>query len=258
MSRAILWGQWRLVVHDPVAHPAMQPDGGAPQVFEDELYDLSEDPGERRSVAKLHPDIVSDLRTRLAAALTNAPANPAQPVATRFPSVHFRFAGAGRTRHVAGVVSVGDEKQPASVAVEPASVPRDALRAAGSRLNFAFATSPDAAVGFDVRVDPPGAPVTWQFSLDDRPWPDHAVFVGTFGLGALAAQGGIATEEARAEVYATTQPVIDPARDFGVFVTRDAAARPDEAAAETPAIDGEASKEMQQMLQQWGYAHGSR
>jgi arylsulfatase A-like enzyme len=257
MSRAIIWGPWRLVVHDPVAHPANQPDGGPVQPVEDELYDLGEDPGERRNVAKSHPDVVADLRTRLAAALSNAPAN-SQPVATRLPGVHFRFTGAGRTRRIGGVLTVGSERQPGSIAVEPASVPRDAFRAAGSRLNFAFDTSPDAAVGFDVRVDPPGAAIAWQFSLDGGPWPDHAVFVGTFGLGALAAQGGIATEEARTEVYATTPPLMDPARDLGVFVTRDAAAKTDETTSETPAIDGEASKEMQRMLQQWGYAHGSR
>ncbi|MDP9151747.1 MAG: sulfatase, partial [Myxococcota bacterium] len=83
-SRAILWGPWRMVVHDPparraapagasaAAHEPKSPDdqeepetrdtqdpsagapdgagpaGEAPKVFHDELYDLDSDPGERR------------------------------------------------------------------------------------------------------------------------------------------------------------------------------------------------------------------
>jgi hypothetical protein len=49
-------------------------------------------------------------------------------------------------------------------------------------------------------------------------------------------------------------PVIDPARDLGVFVTRD---KPGDAAAGMPTGGGAGAVEMQQMLQQWGYAHGS-
>jgi arylsulfatase A-like enzyme len=257
LSRAILWGRWRLVVHDAPAHPAVASDAGTAPPPEDELYDLDEDPGERRNVARLHADVVADMRARLSAALANAPSVSPASTQARPPSVHFRFAGAGRAHHVAGVLTAGDDRVPATVAIEALSVPSDAVRVTGSHLDFAFPTSPDAVVGFDIHVEPPNAPIVWHFLLDGGPWPDHAVFVGSFGLSALAARGGITTEDARAEVYAPTPPVMDPARDLGVFVTRDAAARPDETAQEAPGIDSEASKEMQRMLQQWGYAHGS-
>lgn len=258
-SRALLWGKWRFVVHDAPAHPSSQPDGGAPPVLEDELYDLDEDPGERRSVARQHADVVSDMRARLAAALANAPTGdlPKVPTASPLPTVHIRFAGAGRRREVRGWLTVGDEKHPATIAVEPVGAPRDTLRTAGARSDFAFTTSPDAVVGLDVRVDPPGAPVRWQLSLDGAPWPDHATFAGAFGLPVIAAKGGIGNDDARAEVYALALPFIDPARDLGVFVTRDRAERTAESAAEGAAANGEAAKEMQRMLQEWGYAHGS-
>ncbi len=109
-SRAILWDHWRFIAHDPVAHPPTtpRPDPAAPgppraaalskkapnardaagretpdePVVEDELYDLSSDPGERRNVAHQHPDVVAELRARLAAGLANTPAADAPaPVA---------------------------------------------------------------------------------------------------------------------------------------------------------------------------------
>jgi hypothetical protein len=149
-------------------------------------------------------------------------------------------------------LTAGDEKHPASVTVESAGVPRDALRVLGARLDFALTTPEDATLGFEVRVDPPGAPIAWQFFLDGAPWPESATFVGPFGLPAVAATRGIATGEARDEVYAPAPPLIDPARDLGVFVTRDKAER---ASDEGPASSEQAAKEMQRVLRDWGYAH---
>jgi arylsulfatase A-like enzyme len=241
-SRAILWGHWRLVVHDTAE-------------AEDALFDLDLDPGERRSVAGSHPDVVADLRARLAAALANVPTADAAPEkGGPLPVVHVRFAGGGRSRHVTGVLTAGDGKHGASVFVEAVGLAREAIRVDGPRVDFAADTAPDGLVGFDLRLDPPSARLTWKLFLDDAPWPDGAVFTGPFGLPAVAARGGIATEEARAEVYAPTLPVVDPGRDLGMFVTRD---RPGDAPATLPAGGGQGAVEMQQMLRQWGYAHGS-
>ncbi len=166
---------------------------------------------------------------------------------------------------------MGDGKHAVSVAVDPAGIAREDLRvqplplspagagappASREVIDFALATSPEVALGFDVKVDPPGAPITWQLYLDDGPWPEGRTFAGPFGLPAIAAREGIASDEARDEVYAEAPPAIDPARDLGVFFTRD---RPDaEPAGDGPSApppSAEAAKEMQRMLQQWGYAH---
>jgi hypothetical protein len=151
-------------------------------------------------------------------------------------------------------MTVGDGKHGASVTIEPVGVAREAIRVDGPRVDFALQTAPDALVGLDVRVDPAGAPVAWKLALDDAPWPEHATFTGPFGLPAVAARYGIGSDEARAEAFSTTLPVVDPSRDLGVFVTRD---RPGDATAAIPTSGGAGAVEMQRMLQQWGYAHGS-
>jgi hypothetical protein len=302
-SRAILWANWRFIQHDPAPHstatsradtliaallkPAPQSPGArkapadrnAPDrdaadepTFEDELYDLAVDPGERRNVAHQHPDVVAELRARLAAGLANAPAAdaPAPPTEGPPPMLRIRFAGAGQVHRVAGTLTVGDGKHAVTVAVDPAGIARDALRvqapsAAGTPaslqqvIDFALATSPEAALGFDLKVDPPGAPVSWQLFLDDGPWPEGHTFAGPFGLPAVAAKEGIAGDDARDELYAASIPLIDPARDLGVFLTRDR--HGSGAGGESPsgpAPSPEAAKEMQRMLQQWGYAAQKR
>ena len=110
-----------------------------------------------------------------------------------------------------------------------------------------------------MKVDPPGAPIAWQLFLDDAPWPKDSTFAGPFGLPAVAAKAGITSEEARDELYAQALPAIDPARDLGVFLTRDrlrrGRGRARAPAARCPAASPEAAKEMQRMLEQWGYAH---
>jgi len=276
-SRAVSWGRWRMIVHDgpgrastQAESPGATPDAGAPPKPEDELYDLVDDPGERRNVARQHPDVMAEMRARLAAALADvraadaATATTTQPVS--LPTVHLRFSGGGRVHRVTGALTVGDGKRAATVTAQPAGIPREAVRVAPPgpddarvRVDFAFTTVPDAVVGLDLRVDPPGAPVAWRLFLDDRPWPEQAVFTGPFGLPAVAAKTGLAGDEARAEVYAPSLPFVDPARDLGMFVTRDrpaGAARPTEGA-DLGAGGAEAAKEMQRVLQDWGYAHGS-
>jgi arylsulfatase A-like enzyme len=279
-SRALLWDRWRFVTHDappreppprdgrrraPRARAAPARDAGAADepAPVDELYDLVEDPGERRNVAPLHADVVAEMRARLAAALANAPAADVATASggTPLPTVHLRFAGAGRPRRVSGVITAGDGRRGVVLTVAESGVPGEALRVDGPRVDFALTTSADAAVGFDLRVDPPGAPIGWQLFLDDGPWPDGATFAGPFGLAARAALGGLATDEARSEAYASAPPLIDPQRDLGVFVTRD---RPQDlgvASATLPAgsppepMSAGAAEEMKRVLQDWGYAH---
>lgn len=242
-TRGILWDRWHLVVHE--------------NSTEDELYDLQDDPGERHDLAKRNRDVVAELRARLTAALANVNAADAKdaPASTTAPVIHMLFAGAGRVHRVTGTVTAGDGKHGVTLAVAPVGVPADLVRLDGPTASFSLSTAPDALVGLDLRVDPAGAPVSWKLYLDDAPWPDGATYAGPFGLPAVASRTGIAGDDARAEAYAGSTPLVDPARDLGVFVTRD---RPQSGAGASPASQTpEAAAEMQRVLQQWGYAHGS-
>jgi len=115
-------------------------------------------------------------------------------------------------------------------------------------------TTNDYPVGYDIKVDPPGTQVTWELYLDDQPWPAGAVYAGPFGLVATAAAAGLVTDEARAEAYSPQLPEIDPVRDLGFFVTRD---RRGETQVVAGGMGSEGAKEMNRLLQEWGYAHGN-
>jgi hypothetical protein len=163
---------------------------------------------------------------------------------------------------VSGAIAVGDRSHPAHVVVEPAGIAADALRietpaddggaSRGTVVDFALTTSPDAAVGFDVRVDPASTTITWQIFLDDAPLPAGAVFAGPFGLPAVASKAGFTSDEARDEAAASALPFIDPSRDVGLFVVRDRPGGP--AFGTEPARSPEANRETQRVLEQWGYA----
>lgn len=260
-SRAVLWEHWHYIAHDGLERDDAEDrdDAGAPPP--EELFDLRTDPGERHNVAPSNPDVVANLRARLVAVRTEAlPADaPEQPRATgTLPTVHLLFAGGGSAHRVTATLTCGDGTHAVVATFEPKGVPREAFRVnavgATTTIDLAFSTAAGETVGLDVRLDPPGAPLRWQLFLDDAPWPPHATFAGAFGLPALAAREGIASDEARAEAFAKRPPVIDATRDLGLFVTRD---RPGENPSNLATPSGEAAREMQRMLRDWGYAHGS-
>ena len=266
-TRAIIYGRHRLIVREGAVRTTMFADRTV--TSNEELYDLVDDPGERHDLAPSQPDLVAEMRARLAAALANVPvagsaaarARTGDPdgndpnEANKPPVIHLRFAGGGAARHVSGTIMLGDAKTKArSFAIDPVELGRDSLTITGEKASIALSTNPAAPVGFDIVIDPPTAPVTWDLYLDDRPWPLDATFGGAFGLLAPSLRRGIASDDARALARSTSLPSIDPRRELGVFVTRE---RRGEASAGLPAGSGEdpaSAEETARLLREWGYA----
>lgn len=254
-SRSIIAGRWRMIVREGAAKIVMH--GEKIREREVELFDLIDDPGERRDQASSRPEIVAEMRARLEAALKNVvTAGSSEPRAgegQQPPTLHLRFAGGPSPKRVSGTIRIGDAKTKArSKTVTPVDLGTDALKIDGDKIDVAFRTSPDVAVGFDVLVDPPGAAVTWELFLDDKPFPDAAVFGGPFGIVAPALRAGVATDEGRLAASSAALPTIDTRRDVGLFVTRER--RGEGSTSET---SDEGAEEMARLLREWGYAKGS-
>jgi arylsulfatase A-like enzyme len=272
-SKAIISGRWRLLMREGAAKIVIQGDKTRETEFE--LYDLVEDPGERRDLASRRPEILAEMKARLDAALKNVPVAggaapapafaPAAPVAAtpspvapadaeKPPTLHLRFAGGRESRRISGTITIGDAKTKAkSSDVQPIELGREAFKVSAGRVEIALRTSPTMPVGFDIVVDPPGTPVSWELWLDDKPWPDEAIFGGPFGLLSPVLKRGVVSDEGRALAQSSAMPTIDPHRDEGLFVTRDRRGDADVARDSTD----EGAEEMARLLKEWGYAHGS-
>src|SRR5207253_100425 len=85
-SRGIMFGKHRLIVREGDARTTII--GDKSYNVPEELFDLEEDPGERRDISKKEPHLLAEMKARLEAALKNVPvvgtqaaaANPSQPV----------------------------------------------------------------------------------------------------------------------------------------------------------------------------------
>ncbi len=256
-TRAIMHGRHRLLVREGAARTTIV--GDKTFTADHELFDLADDPGERHDLAPSQPQLVAEMKARLDAALKNVPVAGSAAAVAAAPVVpsgtlRLRFVGGGLARRVSGTLVVGDAKtKPKAFDVMPVEVGKDAFKIDGAKVELAFTTTATAPVGIDVTVDPPGVPVTWDLYLDDRPWPDEAVFGGPYGLLAPVLRKGVATDEGRAAAGASLLPPIDPRRDTGLFVVRERKGDPEGAATTTD----EGAEEMARLLKEWGYAHGS-
>ncbi|AKV03334.1 Choline-sulfatase [Labilithrix luteola] len=262
-SRAILHDRYRFVAREGAARTTQIRDRSL--TINEELYDLTDDPGERHDLAATRPEVVAEMRARLEAAVKNVPMAGSETRSTsaaadagplRSKAVRLRFAGGETPRRISGTLVVGDAKTRAtSIEVQPVDLGHDAFKRDARderRFELAFTTVPTAAVGIDIVVEPPGVPISWDLYLDDQPWPEASFFAGPFGLVAPVLRRGVTTDEARLAIESPMVPPIDPHRDVGLFVVREGTDRKDQASE-----GDEGAEEMARLLREWGYAHGS-
>jgi arylsulfatase A-like enzyme len=250
-SRAIYSGKHRLIVREGAAKTIIT--DGVSRDAEFELFDLSEDPGERSDLADRKKPLVAEMRARLDAALQNVPVVGSRPPEDAPPRIHLRFAGGAAPRRVTGSFVVGDAKtKPRRFEVTPIELGGETMKLDGARLDVAFRTSPTVPVGFDLDVEPASIAIGWELWLDDAPWPESGIFGGPFGLLASSLRNGLRTDDARVAAQSLVLPHIDPKRDVGMFVTRERKFEGD-----TREQPDEGAEEMARLLREWGYARGS-
>ncbi len=207
-SRAVIYGRYRLVAGK-----------------ENLLFDLHDDPGERRDIAPNHPEIVAEMEARLAAALAQVPvagsrAATSTPDRTS-PCIRLRFVGGREARRVSGSIMIGSDAMRArSFAALPFEAARESLRIVGERVEVALTTRPETAIGIDLDVDPADTPVAWEFHMDDRALSEDAVFAGPYGLLAPTLHRGIRSDTARTTAASAWLPPIDPSSEIGLFIVR--------------------------------------
>ena len=253
--RAILVDHWHYIEREGKAQTVTRKDG-TEVVIPEELFDLTADPGERENLARSRPEVAQQLRARLDAD-RKAPSQAGGqgvggPPPPQAAVVALRFVSPRPARRVSGVITVGEPGQNVVVSAQPVGAGPSAIKVSGPRIEVALTTRPDAPVGVDLSVDPPGANVAWELSLDDAPWPASRVFAGPFGLAAPALSGGVTTDEARDAAEAPAPPLLVPDVDEGLFVTRSGGA----ASSVSGRSSAAGAAEMKQLLRDWGYAHG--
>lgn len=250
-THGLIVGDYRLLTREGKAETVIF--AGRDVAMPLELFDLAHDPGERRNIARSQPEKTAEMKARLAAAMHEVPVSGAvaEPVArAEAIAVTLRLAGGGGVHRVSGSVSVDAG---ATLVVRPSGLGADAVRGASPRVELAFSTLPDAAVGVDLEVNPSSAPLHWELFLDDRKLTAAEVFAGPFGLAAPGLVAGLVTDEGRAAAFSARPALIDPRRDLGLFVTRERGAEPEAVGRGKPA--GAGNDEMRRLMREWGYAH---
>lgn len=252
-SAAIFHGKYRYVARDQPAQKWLVGHGDDKELMTivQELYDLSEDPGEVHNLALLpsHAATVAEMRARLNAALAgvetaDAPSAPNEPA----PKLQLRFAGGGRLVRVHATITANGAKQ---LVAEPFGIAREAVRVVGQTVELATVTAKTTLVGLDLTIVPATTPVVWTIGYDDKPLADDGVFGGVLGVRTKGLAKGVFDAALRSAISSPRLPFIDPEIDRGVFVVRLGGP---EATAPERVTSAAAAAEVKSALQQWGYA----
>jgi arylsulfatase A-like enzyme len=245
-ARSIEIDNYRLIVRERVAQRLRI---GRKEFEKDvELYDLERDPGERKDVAREHPEVVERLRKRLESFMTRAPAGASTATGDVY---HLRFALGGKRGSINARFFVrGSDVSKAKLNVTSNELDARAIRRNGEGdVSVSFESS-----GVDLttlRVELIGEPVElgWELSFDGKPWPKDSFFGGVLGIRLADVTEGLSKHLQAASIESASLPHIASGHEFGLFVTREPADGPIEIEP-----SAQAELEAEQAMQAWGYA----
>jgi len=242
-AQAIRDGDWRLIVRSPVARRLRKGENEFEKKLE--LYDLKEDPGERRDVSAAHGDVVERLQTELVRILsTNKVSTPASTKANSGSgTIRLRFATAGRSARIHGTLRVKGE---GNLRVVSEGELVHVIPSGPGALGIDFQSEPDRVFGLQLMVEPADVDILWKWSLDDAPWPQKATFGGPLGVMIPVLSEGLSSA-LNDELVVAEQPYIAAKRELGIFVSRES--RLDT----STSLSESAQREAQQAMQAWGY-----
>jgi arylsulfatase A-like enzyme len=248
-ARAIQLGRHRLIVRERVAQRLKIGKSEIEKAVE--LYDLELDPGERKDIAREHPDVVRRLREELEHRLTaeqntgSAPASEGEK--TRW---HLRFAtGQERGRVDVALFLRGVGANAVDLRVASSDLDARAIRRDGQRIVLSFDASPAALRDIEVEAQSTTADLGWEIRFEGRPWPRDRFYGGLLGIALTDAESGLAAQTAPGLVESASLPHVALGAEFGLFVTREPRSGSDEVES-----SAEAQLEAEQAMQAWGYA----
>jgi len=265
-ARSLRVNRWRYIERDSIEKTTA---GGRIRVrVPDELYDLSQDPGERHNVAKEQPDDLTRMREKMAEALRKSRSAEARrssslagsrvvlaPDTSSFVWLRVRFASAGQKRSYGFSLSAWGEKKSEEnriifdvlpIRLDPQTITHNA-----TSVDAMVTIGADEIAGFDIKLKAESLPLRWDLSLDHQPLPAALVHGGPYGLSLPALLFGIQDTDVRQMIVASQVPEINVHHDVGVFVVLD---RGVDLPNREAAVTDEASKEVGTLLKTWGYA----
>jgi arylsulfatase A-like enzyme len=239
---SIIDGRWHYIQRSPIARHLQLGSVDFEKALE--LYDLSNDPGERQDVSAQHPDEVSRLRSILHSRLAARAANETHQLATS-ATVHVRVSAGSQAGELVGDISVLGGRVSATSQRQTVSIQTrssDSVRVSGP-------IAAGSILDLDLRIEPASANVDWNWTFAGAPWPKAAYHIGPLGLVRDLSKG-LRAEDSNSAV-AQRPAYVDGSREQGIFVTRDTDNEVD------ATISQAAQAEAQQAMQAWGYVRKS-
>ena len=206
-------GEWRLIDRSPVARHLRKGDSEFEKAVE--LYNMTEDPGERRDLSATNKPIVARLQAELRNQLASkGPVAVTQASDTPSGTVRIRIATSGRVAGISGSLKlVGDGKL--TVTSEGGSAKVTSI--GPNEFSVLVQSKPDAAIGFNLTFEPANADINWRWWIDGALWPQSAVFAGPLGIMAPKFADGLHSENSD-DLVASDLPYISASRATGLFI----------------------------------------